>query len=295
MNFWREFLGKLNVERVVNLGQVVVVTLVGLVLVRGLARLLRRVFAKRLTRQGLLVLEKAVLYSGSILVLITALSQLGFKLGALLGAAGVAGVAIGFAAQTSLSNLISGLFLIGEEPFEVGDLISVGDISGVVESIDLLSVKLRPPDNRFIRVPNEMLIKTPVINITHFPIRRIDLAIGVAYKEDLRQVMQILLEVADRNPWSLDEPAPVIIFDGFGDSGMNLKLGVWVAKTDVLALRNSLLVEIKERFDREGIEIPFPHRTLHAGDATAPFPVRIVDAQPEAAVGTAPDPADRTG
>ncbi len=276
MNRWLDLIERIDLSRLVTGLQVVVIAVLGLVFVRGLARLVTRIFAKRLTRQGLLIIEKGVLYAGYLLILITILNQLGFQLATVLGAAGIAAVAIGFSAQTSLSNLISGLFLIGEEPFQVGDLITVGEHTGLVESIDLLSVKLRPFDNRYIRIPNETLIKTPVVNVTHFPIRRIDLSIGVAYKEDLRQVMQLLLEVADRNPWCLDEPVPIIIFDGFGDSALEMKLGVWVSKTDVLALRNSLLVEIKEAFDREGIEIPFPHRTLYTGEATAPFPIRIV-------------------
>jgi len=133
---------------------------------------------------------------------------MGFQLSVLLGAAGILSVAIGFASQTSASNLISGLFLIGEGPFAIGDFIRVGTTEGEVLSIDLLSVKLRTPDNLFVRIPNEQLIKSEVVNLTRFAIRRLNLAVGVAYKEDIPRVRHILMQVATDNPLCLNEPAP---------------------------------------------------------------------------------------
>ncbi len=242
-----------------------------------LAAMAGRRFAKRhLSEQAAMLTGKAIFYSGMILLVIVVMQNLGFNLTAILGAAGIMGVAVGFASQTSLSNIISGLFLIWERPFEAGDLVKVGDTLGIVLSIDLLSVKIRAPDNRFIRVPNETMIKSQVINITRFPIRRMDIDIGVAYKEDIGQVMRILTEIADNNPHSLDEPRPLILFKDFGDSALQLLLGVWVEKTNFLNLKNSIMREIKERFDAEGIEIAFPHLTLYTGSATDPFPVRMV-------------------
>lgn len=242
-----------------------------------LAAMAGRRFAKRhLSEQAAMLTGKAIFYSGMILLVIVVMQNLGFNLTAILGAAGIMGVAVGFASQTSLSNIISGLFLIWERPFEAGDLVKVGDTLGIVLSIDLLSVKIRAPDNRFIRVPNETMIKSQVINITRFPIRRMDIDIGVAYKEDIGQVMRILTEIADNNPHSLDEPRPLILFKDFGDSALQLLLGVWVEKTNFLNLKNSIMREIKERFDEEGIEIAFPHLTLYTGSATDPFPVRMV-------------------
>ena len=201
---------------------------------------------------------------------------MGFKLTALLGAAGIAGIAIGFASQTSVSNIISGLFLISEKPFEVGDLIKVDDTKGNVLSIDLLSVKLRTLDNQLVRIPNESLIKNQVTNITRFPIRRFDINVGVAYKEDVSRVREVLLDIAKNNPYCLDEPEPLVLFLNFGDSALEFLFAVWFVKTDFFKLRNSVMQDIKERFDAEGIEIPFPHRTLYTGSVTEPFPVYVV-------------------
>lgn len=232
---------------------------------------------KRLTPQASMLLRKGIFYTGSIFIIISILYQLGFKLTALLGAAGIAGIAIGFASQTSVSNIISGLFLISEKPFVVGELIKVGDTMGTVLSIDLLSVKLRTFDNQLVRIPNETLIKNQVNTITRFPIRRLDIELGVAYKEDVAKVRNVLSDIAANNPYCLDEPEPLIVFKNFGDSALEFLFAIWCVKTDFLKLRNTIMQKIKERFDAEGIEIPFPHRTLYTGSVTSPFPVTIAD------------------
>lgn len=259
---------------------------VGLPFFRLLGFLIRKALKKRASEQSIMLLSKGVVYTGTTVVLLMALQKAGAELGTLLGAAGIAGVAIGFASQTSLSNLISGLFLIWEKPFAVGDVLHVGADHGVVHSVDLLSVQLRTFNNQLIRIPNETLIKSSFTNVTRFPIRRMDIPIGVAHKEDTETVVRVLKEVADANPYCLDEPEPVIIFKGFGDSALEFLFGPWFAKTDYVALRNSLMTEIKKRFDEEGIEIPFPHRTLYAGEASKPFPVHIVPSPDSATEGT---------
>ena len=101
--------------------------------------------------------------------------------------------------------------------------------------------------------------------------------VGVAYKEDLDRVREVLLDVADRNPLCLEEPAPVIIFQGYGDSSINHQFSVWAKTDNYLDLRNTIPMEVKEAFDEADIEIPFPHRTLYTGAETEAFPVRTVD------------------
>lgn len=254
----------------------VLILVIGWPLVRLVAGILRKSLNKHSTPQASMLGYRFVLYGGSVILALTALDQFGVPLSTILGAAGIASVAIGFAAQTSLSNLISGIFLIWEKPFAVEDVIRSGDTTGVVVAIDLLSTKIRTFDNMLVRIPNETLIKNQTTNITRFQIRRFDINLGVAYKEDVGKVISILKEIANNNPNCLDEPEPLILFKGFGDSALEFLFGVWFAKADFLNLRNSIQREIKERFDAEGIEIPFPHRTLYAGEATKPFPVRVV-------------------
>ncbi len=245
--------------------------ILGRMLSAGLTRLLRRYTGAQ---------ESMLLHRGSFWLVLglaaaAALHQLGFELGVLLGAAGIVTVALGFASQTSASNVISGLFLIGERPFVVGDIIKVGATTGEVLSIDLLSVKLRTFDNLLVRVPNETLIKSEITNLTRFPVRRLDLTIGVAYKEDVGRVREVLMAVAEKNPLCLIEPAPLFIFLGFGDSAVNLQFSVWAQKEKFLDLRNSILQEIKQAFEQAGIEIPFPHRTVIGGHE--PLPVKVIE------------------
>lgn len=235
---------------------------------------------KFLEPQAHMMLRRAV-YSGILLIFfMSALLEMGFNLSVLLGAAGVFSVAIGFASQTSASNLISGLFLMAEKPFTVGDVIKVDDTTGEVLSIDMLSVKVRTYDNLYVRLPNEALIKSKCTTITRFPIRREDMLIGVAYKEDLQRVKAVLFDVANKNPLCLEEPKPVYVFKAYGDSSLNIQFSVWGSKANFLDMKNSMYEQVKEAFDRENIEIPFPHRTLYTGAVTEPFPIQMHEQKP---------------
>ncbi len=255
--------------------RVLLILAIGLPLVFFLSRLFGGFLRKRFSAHFGQLGRKFVFYLGTILLVSTVLMQFGVKLGAVLGAAGILTVAIGFAAQTSLSNLISGVFILGEKAFEVGDLVRVGATLGVIDSIDLMSVKLRTLDNLYVRVPHEEIIKTQFTNITKFPIRRMDVTVGVAYKENLERVIRVLKDVADKNPFCLDEPAPIVVVKDFMSSSIDLMLGMWFEKTNYLNLRNTVLHEIHERFKAEGIEIPFPHLTVYAGSEMESFPLRM--------------------
>lgn len=244
-----------------------------LFLLRGWAR---RFFTKRYASHYGMLAGKIVFYTGLIILIVTVMGQLGLSLAPLLGAAGILGVALGFASQTSVSNIISGLFLIAEQPFKVDDIITVGTTTGTVMSIDMLSVKLRTFDNQFVRIPNETIIKTEVINLTRFPIRRLNVPVSVAYKEDIARVREVLMEIAEKNEYSLAEPEPLIIFDAFGTSSIDLRFMVWAPTPDFIRLKNTIFDEIKARFDEEEIEIPFPHLSLYSGQATKPIPIEII-------------------
>lgn len=266
---------------------VATIMVVGILIGVLLQRLVRRVMERPFGKSTAIIVGKTVRNLAIVLALFSALSAMGIRLNSILAAAGVAGVAIGFAAQTSLSNLISGIFLIGANAFRIGDIVTIGDTTGTVHNIGLLATEVRTFDNRLVRFPNEMLVKQPIINVTRFPIRRLDLRVRAAFKEDPARVMALLREVAAANPLCLDNPAPIVIFNGFGDSGMEFTLGVWFSSPDMLAVRASILCGIKACLDREGIEIPVPHIALYAGRETRPFPV---ECQTPPATATPPAP-----
>jgi small-conductance mechanosensitive channel len=276
-DWWAAAQSFLTPDRLLEILRALLLVLAGLVVARISAAAVRRLTEGRLQPSQVTLLRRVILYGIFGIFSIAALHQLGFNLGVLVGAAGVFSVALAFASQTSASNIISGLFLIGERPFQVGDVIQVGTTTGEVLSIDLLSAKLRTFDNLFVRIPNETLLKAEVRTLTKFPIRRLDLQIGVAYREDVERVRTLLFDLADRNPLCLDEPKPVFIMQGFGDSAVLMQFSPWALRENFLELRNMIQEEIKQAFDEAGIEIPFPHRTLYTGSETDPFPVRLVD------------------
>jgi len=263
-----------------NIIRSLILVLVFLPAVLLLSRIAQQLALKRFSPQAGLIAGKMVLYLGVILMVATVMLQLGFRITAVLGAAGILTLAISFAAQTSLSNLISGLFILWEQPFKAGDMILVNGTRGAVISVDLLSVKIRSLDNLFIRVPNETIIRSEVTTITRFPIRRLDINLGVAYREDPGHVMRVIREVAESNPHCLDEPPPIVIFTNFGSSALEFLVGLWFEKSQLLNLRNSFMVDLKKRFDEEDIEIPFPHLTLYSGSETDPFPVEMKESVP---------------
>jgi len=271
-----------TLERLLSIGSALLKVVIGIILAKLVSRGLGRFFTSQGTTHQAVLVQRIAFYLIAGIFIASALVSLGFDISVLLGAAGILTVAIGFASQTSASNVISGLFLLGERPFAVGDTVRIGTTTGIILSVDLLSVKLRTFDNLFVRVPNESIIKSEITNLTRFPIRRFDILMGVAYKEDLDVVRSVLMETADRNPLCLEEPRPLFIYQGFGDSGLNFQFSVWAKSERFLEMRNTIQIEIKRAFDEANIEIPFPHRALYTSSVTEPFPIRIVTDGPRA-------------
>ena len=273
---WTELVNFLVSEKVWGVVRAIILLSIGMALAKLMSAAAVKIAGNSLDNHRIMLLKRGVYYLILFLFVISALREIGFNLSVLLGAAGLFSVAIGFASQTSASNLISGLFLVAERPFSVGDVIKVGATTGEVLAIDLLSVKLRTYDNLFVRLPNESLIKSEVTTLTKFPIRRLDIMVGVAYKENLKKVRTVLNAVANKNPICLEEPKPLYILQGFGESSLNIQFSVWTKRENFTDLKNTMHEEIKNAFDENGIEIPFPHRTLYSGSATGPFPIKTV-------------------
>ena len=238
---------------------VAVLTLV----IQGARLLLVRLTKNRISPQTRLLLNKTFAYGGFVVVSLVFFDSIGVNLTAFLGAAGIVGIAVGFAAQSSISNVIAGIFLIAEKPFSVGDVINTVEVSGIVLSIDILSVKLKTFDNTLVRIPNELLIKAKVINVTRFPIRRLDFQITVSYRDNLERTMAVIREVIAANRYALANPEPFLMVREFAASGIVLSVGIWFEKDDILALRNSVMIELLERFRETGIDIPFPQLSVH--------------------------------
>lgn len=239
---------------------------VGLVLVAGfltnkLAAMLIEAFLKdQKDVQRSFVAKKIIKYSLFVCTLLMVLKIFGVDLKVILTAAGVLSLAVGFAAQTSVSNLISGLFMIFEKPFVVGDLIEVGGVKGEVLSIDLLSMRIKTVDNLLIRVPNEVVMKAQVINYSYFPIRRHDMTFSLSYTEDLEKVKKILLDLVENNPYCLDEPEPLFLVEKMGEYFVDIKFAVWGESKSILMLQTTFREQVREAFIKH--KIVLPQRTI---------------------------------
>lgn len=229
--------------------------------------ILGKFFKNKISEGPRQILKRVIRYSGYVLAFLYVLKASGINITPLLGAAGVAGIVIGFAAQTVVSSIISGFFLISEKSFAVGDLIKVDNITGIVLSVDILSVKLRTLDNVYMRIPNESIIKNNITTITRFPIRRLDITFNISYQEDPEKVRSALFCLAAENRYCLESPEPLFIIDKFNDSGFVILFAVWFESSNFLNVKNSISIDIKKRFEEQGIELPYKKLDINVSGA----------------------------
>jgi len=252
-----------NYSSLINAGCAAGLLITGYFVARQIGRLVERAMTTHFSRHHVMLVSRGLFYLVLILFSITSLQHLGFNLSVLLGAAGVFTVAISFASQTAASNLISGIFLLFERPFKMGDNIEIKGINGIVESIDLLSTKIKTSDNKLVRVPNEALIKSEITNLSYFKTRRVDLLIRVAYSTDVEQVKAILLSAAGQCEHVLPEPVPCVYVNRFVDSAIELKFTAWTQNEQYSSVKNHLQESVKQQFDLAGVEMPSPLVTIN--------------------------------
>ncbi|MFH1532437.1 MAG: mechanosensitive ion channel family protein [Pseudomonadota bacterium] len=193
-----------------------------------------------------------------------------------IASAGIVGIAVGFAAKDSLSNLFAGVFIIVDAPYRVGDFIVLDSGErGQVVHIGIRSTRLLTRDDMEITIPNAIMGNAKIINETQGPAphRRVRIPVSVAYDSDLGKVRAVLLEIGEANPMVLQDPAPRVRFRSFGESGLALELLCWIPEP-VLNGRatDALNTAVFERFKAEGIEIPYPKRDLYVKEAPKPLP-----------------------
>lgn len=225
-------------------------------------RVLGRVLRDRASAQATMLAQRAVWWGLVGLAVSTALRQFGVDLSLFVGAAGIVTVSVGFASQTAASNLISGLFLVGDRPFVVGDVIESGGTTGEVVAIDLLSVKLRTFDNRLVRLPNETLLRTPVTNLTHFAIRRIDVTFLVPPETDPDRVRDLVVRTADETVGVLEEPRPNAFLEAFTPEGVLFQVSAWAIQREWFETRTRLSRDLLVALQAAGIRLSFPARAV---------------------------------
>lgn len=197
------------------------------------------------------------------IVIVAAISHLGFNTTSLVAIVGAAGLAIGLALQGSLSNFASGVLLIVFKPFKSGDFIEVSGVTGIVEQILIFSTQLRTGDNKTVIIPNGAITSGTITNYSTKPTRRIDLIIGVSYDADLAKAKALLLKVASADERVLEDKPVTVGVSELADSSVNFVVRPWVKSADYWPTYFDLLEKIKTELDNEGIEIPFPQLSVH--------------------------------
>lgn len=227
------------------------------IIYRLILRGLKKIPADKTNPHRQMLFKKIVKYCFYVIVVFYILSLFGVQLSAIWGAAGIAGVAIGFAAQTSVSNLISGLFVLSEGTLKIGDMIIVDGTTGIVDSINLLSVRVHTLDNQLVRIPNSTIINSSLTNNSFHNKRRLTLDVSISYNADMTKALEALSKAPSLCPTVLQDPAPAAWFDGFGDSGIKMTVAAWFKPENFLQTKNDLYIAMKKVFDDAGIEIPY--------------------------------------
>jgi len=215
--------------------------------------------SKLLTDMIIATVKNLVIFLG----ILIALSQVGISLGPLLAGLGIAGFIIGFALQDTLSNFASGMLILIYRPFDVGDFVTAGGVTGKVGHMSLVNTTFKTIDNQVLIVPNNLIWQSVITNVTAQRLRRVDLTFGVAYSDDVEKVERILAEIVSEHELILDEPEPMIKLHELADSSVNFVCRPWVKTDDYWDVYWDLLRTVKLRFDAEGITIPFPQREIH--------------------------------
>lgn len=249
-----EFIKYFTFENILKIAISVVSIIIFYIVYRLIKKFIRKKTTTKLEKNTAVLVNKAISYIFYVLIGMYILGLFGINLKAIWGAAGVAGLAIGFAAQTSVSNFISGLFVLGEKSMKIGDTISVSGTSGTVESVGLLSVKIKTLDNQLVRIPNSSIINSVLTNYSSYKTTRQTFEINISYEADLQKAMQKIKEIALRCPAVLHSPEPQVFYDSLSDSA-KLKLIVWLKNEDLIKVKNDILTGIVKELRQENIKI----------------------------------------
>jgi small-conductance mechanosensitive channel len=263
MNF--SFFDFMQLEPVMRGLKVLLAIMFGYLLGKFAGRGIERTLSTRLDVHQVMVFKRFAFYSILILATITGLNEAGVNLNVLVGAAGVASVAIGFASQTTMSNLVSGIFILLERPFLIGDTIKVGNTTGEVSLMGLFSTILKTPENMMVRIPNEILMKSEITNVTRYPIRRLELFIGVSYAVDIAELRRLILGCVSDLEFIRKTPVAEVNFKSFSESSIQVAVGFWVERERATEAFTLLAEALKITLDTAKIEIPVPQRGISFG------------------------------
>jgi small conductance mechanosensitive channel len=268
-NVWinqiKEWLMGQGIHLLVNLLTALLIFFVGFYLIRFVCHSLEKILKKSPRVDDMLkdLIVSVVGKSLWVLVIIMILGRIGLDIGPLIAGLGLTGFILGFAFQDSLSNLASGVMLTLNRPFQIGDYVDAGGVSGTIKAMDMMAVSMTTPDNKRIIIPNKSVWGSAITNYTALDTRRVDMAVGISYGSDIATAKKVILDAILSFDEVLSDPAPTIEVVGLGDSSVNLVVRPWVKTADYLTILFAAYPKIKAALDANGIEIPFPQVDVH--------------------------------
>ncbi len=261
----KEWLAVNGVNFLVDVVVVLIILIVGKLVIKGLCKSLSMSIKKsgkvsELLESFIVNVTSKVLW---LIVFMIAVQRLGIEIGPLVAGLGVTGFIVGFACQESLANLAAGIMLALNQPFQVGDLVEVGGVTGFVDEMNMMATTLHTPDNKKIVAPNGSVWGSTITNYTALDTRRVDLVMGVSYASNIGQAKDVIHSVLKENEMVLDDPESTVEVVEMADSSVNLVVRPWCKTTDYWNVYFSVNRAAKEALDQAGIEIPFPQRDVH--------------------------------
>ncbi len=248
----------------------VIILVVGLWLAKKVKGCFVKALEKREVDPTLVGFFGSMLYGALVIfIVIAAIGKLGVQTTSFVAVIGAAGLAVGLALQGSLSNFASGVLLILFKPFQAGNFIKAGGEAGIVVEVGILTTELRTPDNVKIIMPNSSILGGSITNVSAHPTRRVDMTVGVGYGDDLNKAQKIIEDIIAADERILKDPAPQVAVANLGDSSVDFVVRPWVNAADYWAVKFDFTKTVKERFDAEGVSIPFPQRDIHVYQESA--------------------------
>jgi small conductance mechanosensitive channel len=264
-NYWNQFVENF-IRGIPNLLTALGIFIVSLYLARFLSNILRRVLRGRKAPEGVThLLGQLTLWTVILIGMITALQRF-FDVTAFLAGLGIVGFTIGFALQDVMKNFASGIILLLQQPFHVGESIELAGFEGTVLAIDLRTTEIRALDGRIVILPNASVLANPIVNYTRASQRRVELSLNLSHGTDPNTVRQIILEAIEEVPGFVGKPEPVIVFDNLTSSALVLTVNFWidVSENNPAQAKDTVLLKVKFAFDRQGIEIPHPVQAVYS-------------------------------
>jgi small conductance mechanosensitive channel len=198
-----------------------------------------------------------------VVTILAVLNQFGVETASIIAVLGASALAIGLALQGTLSNVAAGAMLLILRPFKVGDAVSIGGTTGVVDSIGLFTTEMHTFDNIGVSMPNSRVWGNEIQNLNAFDTRRVDMEFGISYDDDMDKAIKIIKDILDEDERVLDEPEPLLAIGNLGDSSVVIRVRPWANTPDVWPLRYDITKKVKEEFDKNHVTFPFPQRDVH--------------------------------